>query len=257
MINECRNVPQFFAKTLFTDKGPLLAIIPIFGRRKILAVLSRNIIHLIITQRIFSVNIWCDIFSHGQLDPYLLSERPTGTMYLFLQNNFPDLLHRLLAYVQQEIWFMHNGTPSHFCRAMPTHLDAKYPSRWIGREALFLRLHDYRLYFTTIQDKKRPKISVTHHYFCIDEELVYNSFYADFGPLNLAMVYRYYCKLNKKLKRPYSPHAELNQKQLDCPLLHYPRFIASKNRYQVKVSRVEKSNTEQCFAMFLKVNVWF
>ncbi|KAI2518069.1 cell division cycle 14A [Homo sapiens] len=26
------------------------------------------------------------------------------------------------------------------------------------------------------------------------------SFYADFGPLNLAMVYRYCCKLNKKLK---------------------------------------------------------
>ncbi|KAB0356021.1 hypothetical protein FD754_000177 [Muntiacus muntjak] len=27
-----------------------------------------------------------------------------------------------------------------------------------------------------------------------------SSFYADFGPLNLAMVYRYCCKLNKKLK---------------------------------------------------------
>lgn len=26
------------------------------------------------------------------------------------------------------------------------------------------------------------------------------SFYADFGPLNLAMVYRYCCKINKKLK---------------------------------------------------------
>lgn len=26
------------------------------------------------------------------------------------------------------------------------------------------------------------------------------SFYADFGPVNLAMVYRYCCKLNKKLK---------------------------------------------------------
>lgn len=26
------------------------------------------------------------------------------------------------------------------------------------------------------------------------------SFYADFGPLNLAMLYRYCCKLNKKLK---------------------------------------------------------
>lgn len=27
-----------------------------------------------------------------------------------------------------------------------------------------------------------------------------SSFYADFGPLNLAMLYRYCCKLNKKLK---------------------------------------------------------
>ena len=26
------------------------------------------------------------------------------------------------------------------------------------------------------------------------------SFYADFGPVNLALVYRYCCKLNKKLK---------------------------------------------------------
>lgn len=28
----------------------------------------------------------------------------------------------------------------------------------------------------------------------------FHSFYADFGPLNLAMLYRYCCKLNKKLK---------------------------------------------------------
>ncbi|XP_054722708.1 LOW QUALITY PROTEIN: dual specificity protein phosphatase CDC14C-like [Uloborus diversus] len=57
-----------------------------------------------------------------------------------------------------------------------------------------------RFYFATIQDKKRPRISVTHHYFNVDDELVYESFYADFGPLNLAMLYRYYCKVNKKLK---------------------------------------------------------
>lgn len=30
--------------------------------------------------------------------------------------------------------------------------------------------------------------------------LSFCSFYADFGPLNLAMLYRYCCKLNKKLK---------------------------------------------------------
>ncbi|KAM6168889.1 dual specificity protein phosphatase CDC14A isoform 3-T3 [Erethizon dorsatum] len=55
-----------------------------------------------------------------------------------------------------------------------------------------------RLYFATLRN--RPKSTVHTHYFSIDEELVYENFYADFGPLNLAMVYRYCCKLNKKLK---------------------------------------------------------
>ncbi|XP_062968665.1 dual specificity protein phosphatase CDC14B isoform X4 [Cynocephalus volans] len=46
----------------------------------------------------------------------------------------------------------------------------------------------------------RPKSAPNVHYFSIDNELEYESFYADFGPLNLAMVYRYCCKINKKLK---------------------------------------------------------
>ncbi|XP_015759676.1 PREDICTED: dual specificity protein phosphatase CDC14A-like [Acropora digitifera] len=55
-----------------------------------------------------------------------------------------------------------------------------------------------RLYFATLRNKPRSTVSV--HYFCVDDELVYENFYADFGPLNLAMLYRYCCKLNKKLK---------------------------------------------------------
>ncbi|XP_060058125.1 dual specificity protein phosphatase CDC14A isoform X3 [Erinaceus europaeus] len=55
-----------------------------------------------------------------------------------------------------------------------------------------------RLYFATLRN--RPKSTVNTHCFSIDEELVYENFYADFGPVNLAMVYRYCCKLNKKLK---------------------------------------------------------
>ncbi|CAO2596434.1 Dual specificity protein phosphatase CDC14B [Lemmus lemmus] len=46
----------------------------------------------------------------------------------------------------------------------------------------------------------RPKSASNEHYFSIDNELEYENFYADFGPLNLAMVYRYCCKINKKLK---------------------------------------------------------
>lgn len=55
-----------------------------------------------------------------------------------------------------------------------------------------------RLYFATLRNK--PRSTVSTHYFCVDDELVYENFYADFGPLNLAMLYRYCCKLNKKLK---------------------------------------------------------
>ncbi|XP_062848999.1 cell division cycle 14Aa isoform X2 [Trichomycterus rosablanca] len=55
-----------------------------------------------------------------------------------------------------------------------------------------------RLYFATLRGK--PKSTANAHYFCTDDELVYENFYADFGPLHLAMLYRYCCKLNKKLK---------------------------------------------------------
>ncbi|XP_029380944.1 dual specificity protein phosphatase CDC14AB-like [Echeneis naucrates] len=55
-----------------------------------------------------------------------------------------------------------------------------------------------RLYFATLRVK--PKNTANTHYFSVDEEFIYESFFADFGPLNLAMLYRYCCKLKKKLK---------------------------------------------------------
>ncbi|XP_069692889.1 dual specificity protein phosphatase CDC14C-like isoform X1 [Periplaneta americana] len=57
-----------------------------------------------------------------------------------------------------------------------------------------------RLYFVTLRTTVKPKSTANTHYFSIDDELVYENFYADFGPLNLAMLYRYCQKLNKKLK---------------------------------------------------------
>nr|XP_033784264.1 dual specificity protein phosphatase CDC14B isoform X3 [Geotrypetes seraphini] len=55
-----------------------------------------------------------------------------------------------------------------------------------------------RLYFTV--QCVTPKTVPDTHYFCMDDELVYENFYSDFGPLNLAMLYRYCYKLNRKLK---------------------------------------------------------
>ncbi|XP_059825858.1 dual specificity protein phosphatase CDC14C-like isoform X1 [Hypanus sabinus] len=62
---------------------------------------------------------------------------------------------------------------------------------------VYIRMQD-RLYFAILRHK--PKNTANTHYFSVDDELVYENFYADFGPLNMAMLYKYCCKLNKKLK---------------------------------------------------------
>ena len=46
----------------------------------------------------------------------------------------------------------------------------------------------------------KPKYTQNSHYFTIDDELIYDPFFEDFGPLNLALLYRYCSKLNRKLK---------------------------------------------------------
>lgn len=62
---------------------------------------------------------------------------------------------------------------------------------------IYIHITD-QLYFAVLNQKLRS--SPDRHCFCIDDELSYENFYADFGPLNLAMFYHFCCKLNKKLK---------------------------------------------------------
>lgn len=61
---------------------------------------------------------------------------------------------------------------------------------------IYINITD-QLYFAILQQK--IKSTTERHCFCIDDELAYENFYADFGPLNLAMFYRFCCKLTKKL----------------------------------------------------------
>ncbi|CAF3967910.1 unnamed protein product [Rotaria sp. Silwood2] len=74
-----------------------------------------------------------------------------------------------------------------------------------------------RLYFATL--RIRPKSTVHTHYFSIDDEFVYENFYADFGPLNLAVVHRYCTKLNKKINNPSLLHKRI---------IHYTSFDPKK-----------------------------
>lgn len=63
---------------------------------------------------------------------------------------------------------------------------------------IILLLFQDRLYFVALSNP--PPISVPNkHFFCIDNDMVYWNFYLDFGPLNLAHVYRYCQMVNNKL----------------------------------------------------------
>jgi len=57
-----------------------------------------------------------------------------------------------------------------------------------------------RLYWAALHTM--PKNTLKSHYFSIDNDLVYEPFFADFGPLNLSMVFRYCKLLEGKLKDP-------------------------------------------------------
>ncbi|KAB0801528.1 hypothetical protein PPYR_05882 [Photinus pyralis] len=57
-----------------------------------------------------------------------------------------------------------------------------------------------RFYFVSIRTGDKPKSTQCTHFFTVDNELVYDSFFNDFGPLNICMLYHYCVKVNKKLK---------------------------------------------------------
>lgn len=57
------------------------------------------------------------------------------------------------------------------------------------------------LYFAVVRQGKLLKSTPDAHYFCIDNELVYENYYSDFGPLNLGCVFTYCKLLNEKLKQ--------------------------------------------------------
>jgi len=57
-----------------------------------------------------------------------------------------------------------------------------------------------RLYFATLSSE--PRQSNQYHFFNVDNDLVYEPFFADFGPLNLANLYRFCKILNEKLEHP-------------------------------------------------------
>ncbi|CAD1470803.1 unnamed protein product, partial [Heterotrigona itama] len=67
-----------------------------------------------------------------------------------------------------------------------------------------------KFYFATLRNGRKDVKSTSNiHFFTTDDELIYNNFYNDFGPLNLACLYKYCCKINKKLESPGNEHRQI------------------------------------------------
>lgn len=90
-------------------------------------------------QQKFSINMWAGIIGHTLIGPYELPRQLRGDSYLnFLENVLPGLLEELPLNIRQDMWFLHDGAPPHFARAVKLFLDDHYPRRWIGRNGPFL-----------------------------------------------------------------------------------------------------------------------
>ncbi|CAG9320134.1 CDC14A_6 [Blepharisma stoltei] len=53
-----------------------------------------------------------------------------------------------------------------------------------------------------ISDRAPPRNQANSYYFCIDNELVYQPFYLDFGPLNIGMAYKFCTELERLIRNP-------------------------------------------------------
>jgi cell division cycle 14 len=70
-----------------------------------------------------------------------------------------------------------------------------------------------------VSDKTPPRNQANSYYFCIDNELVYQPFCSDFGPLNIGMTYKFCIELEKLIK---------NQAYSAFKIYHYTSLVPQK-----------------------------
>ncbi|KAJ8925290.1 hypothetical protein NQ315_009119, partial [Exocentrus adspersus] len=69
----------------------------------------------------------------------------------------------------------------------------------------YVEILNKQLYFAVLKAKSsksttKLKSTMDTFFFSIDDELIYENYYADFGPLNISCLYKYCCKLRKYLQ---------------------------------------------------------
>lgn len=90
--------------------------------------------------------------------------------------------------------------------------------------------------------------STNYHWFCIDEELVYMSFFDDWGPLNVAMFYRFCIYIHQiiNVSSLLAPSNSQFLSTLSCPFSRFESrkvYIPSAFNYQHPLLTISSSSS--------------
>jgi hypothetical protein len=78
--------------------------------------------------------VWAGIVDGCLVGPHVLPHLLTGNHYRdFLLHDLPKLLEDEPLAVRPRMWYMHDGAPTHFSRAVRDVLNNTYHDRWVGR----------------------------------------------------------------------------------------------------------------------------
>ncbi|RUS28105.1 Cdc14-related protein phosphatase Clp1/Flp1 [Jimgerdemannia flammicorona] len=113
-----------------------------------------------------------------------------------------------------------------------------------------LNLHLDRLYFTSLANPPTKPETESYHYFSVDSYLVYVSFFSDFGPMNIAHVYRFCLIVHQKLESKQLARKKIvfysaidNQKRTNAAFLMaaYMMIVAGKTPEEAHAPLVNSS----------------
>lgn len=135
MLNRIHMDNEFVTNILFTDEATFRST-GIGNRHNMHYYNVRNPhwLRKIDNQNRWSLNVWGGIIGDYVIGPYFLDGTLTGERYeLFLRNELGSLLDDVDLYSRQQLWFQHDGAPSHSSISVRNYLNQRFPRRWIGR----------------------------------------------------------------------------------------------------------------------------
>jgi hypothetical protein len=80
-------------------------------------------------QHCISINVWCGVIGDQLIGPYIFPHCLTGNIYVnILQDELPALLEKVSLQTRRQMYYQHDGSPSHFSQVVRQYLNHKFPN---------------------------------------------------------------------------------------------------------------------------------